>query len=293
LLDYFWHKPNVSNLAIAMTILVKNEADIIEANIRTHAKLGVDFFVVMDNGSTDGTREILSKLQDEFEMVIIDEKGFYQQKKFMTRLAFEAKRRFKPDWIINNDADEFWIPTNNRTLKEVLNFKSAIVRVNRFNMLPPFESFDNPEAFFNSKYEVTNQIEYRQREREDILILFGKASRKVIVNPYGLIKINSGNHSAEHIAFWSKKSIDSIRIYHYPIRSFSQFKRRVLTRREVLKNFKSVKMGDHYRDLVEKFERGLLREEYRRYLFNRDELAVLKRVGVVSENLTPSKIIVR
>jgi len=112
LLEYFLHKLDSKNLNLVMTILVKNEADIIEANIRTHTKFGVDHFVIMDNNSTDGTREILSKLQKDFSIVIIDEKGYYQQKRFMTQLAFEAKRRFKPDWIINSDADEFWLPDN-------------------------------------------------------------------------------------------------------------------------------------------------------------------------------------
>jgi len=293
LLDYFWHESNRNNPTLAMTILVKNEADIIEANIRTHAKLGVDFFVVMDNGSTDGTREILSKLQDEFEMVIIDENGFYQQKKFMTRLAFEAKRRFKPDWIINNDADEFWIPENRVDLKEYLKFRGAVVRVDRFNMLPPLSSFENSRAFFDSIYEVTNQINYRFRRREDISILLGQASRKVIVNPYGLIKINSGNHSAEHIAFWNKRIVDGIKIYHYPIRSYEQFKKRVLTRKEVLENFKGVKMGDHYRDLVNKYNRGLLESEYRGYLFSKEKVDTLIDIGIVSENRVPSEIIVR
>ncbi len=60
-----------------MTILVKNEIDIIEANIRTHANLGIDGFVVMDNKSTDGTRDILSKLQKEFDIKIIDENRIY------------------------------------------------------------------------------------------------------------------------------------------------------------------------------------------------------------------------
>jgi len=55
MLDYFLHRFDKSNFCLVMTILVKDEADIIEANIRTHASLGVDAFVVMDNNSTDGT----------------------------------------------------------------------------------------------------------------------------------------------------------------------------------------------------------------------------------------------
>jgi len=44
---------------LAMSILVRDEANIIEANIRHHAASGVSSFIVTDNGSVDGTRELL------------------------------------------------------------------------------------------------------------------------------------------------------------------------------------------------------------------------------------------
>ncbi len=104
---------------------MRDEVDIIEANIRTHAKLGGDGFVVMDNNSSDGTREILENLKREYEIYIIDEKGDYRQARWMRRLARVAKRELGADWVINNDADEFWIPKNGKGLKENLNFKKV------------------------------------------------------------------------------------------------------------------------------------------------------------------------
>ena len=46
-----------------MTLIVRNEADIIEDNLRYHRAQGVDFFIALDNGSTDGTLEILESLR--------------------------------------------------------------------------------------------------------------------------------------------------------------------------------------------------------------------------------------
>jgi len=293
MLDYFTHRFDPNNIMLVMTILVKNEADIIEANIKTHASLGVDAFVIMDNNSTDGTREILSNLQKKFEITIIDEKGYYQQKKFMTKLAFLAKKIYKPDWIINNDADEFWIPNSGNSLKEHLNFKGGILRIDRFNMIPPIESIEKEDMFLNSIYEVSNQINYRVAKREDISVLLGQASRKVITNPYGLVKINSGNHSAEHIAFWNKKISNEIKNYHYPIRSYKQFEKRVITRKEVLDNFPNVKMGNHYRMLVAKYNSGKLKDEYKKFLFKDNEIKLLQKIGILSKNEIPSKTIIR
>ncbi len=48
---------------------------------------------------------------------------------------------------------------------------------------------------FLTQYMRLQPDKYRFRKREDISILLGQASRKVITNPRGLIKINSGNHS--------------------------------------------------------------------------------------------------
>jgi glycosyltransferase involved in cell wall biosynthesis len=44
-----------------MTLLVNNEADILEKHIRFHKAMGVDAFIVTDNNSTDGTIDILEK----------------------------------------------------------------------------------------------------------------------------------------------------------------------------------------------------------------------------------------
>jgi len=277
MLDYFTHKFNPNNITLVMTILVKNEADIIEANIKTHAKLGIDAFVVMDNNSTDGTREILSKLKNQFNITIIDEKGYYQQKKFMTKLAFIAKKLYKPDWIINNDADEFWIPNNNKSLKECLKFKGSIIFIKRSNMIIDEKS----NSWKDFKYHVSNQINYNNGESN---IILGKIGRKVIVNPHGLIKINSGNHSAEHIAFWKKLEIDTIHIYHYPIRNFTQFELNIKNRKKLLDKYNNIKMGTHYKKWIDIYKKNNLMNEYKKFVFNKNEINILKKFGILSEN---------
>ena len=294
MLDYFTHRFNPNNITLVMTILVKNESDIIEANIRTHSNLGVDAFMIMDNNSTDGTRDILSKLSKEFDITIIDEKGYYQQKKFMTKLAFLAKKKYKPDWIVNSDADEFWIPNSGNNLKKYLNFKGGVLRIQRSNMIPPYESLYNDNIWHNSINEVKSQINYRSSYDKNISILFGQVSRKVITNPHGLIKINSGNHSAEHIAFWKKHQSKDIHIYHYPIRSYKQFYKRVETRKKVLDKNPTVKLGNHERRWKQMFEENSLEEEYKNFfIFNNEKIQCFKDIGIVEENTIPSQIIIR
>ena len=278
MIDYFFHKINPKNIKISMVVLVKNEEDIIEENIRYHSKIGVDNFVIMDNNSTDSTREILLELSKEFEMIIIDEKAPYQQSKFMTKLVKVAKKHFNPDWIINNDADEFWKPIKTNSLKEVLNFKGGVLQIPRSNMIL-YEGLNN---WKNSIYRVINQILIREDSEKSNLLL-GKIGRKTIVNPHGYFKTNSGNHSAEHIAFWRKKEYKDIHIYHYPIRSFEQFKNNIENRAKLLKI--GAKMGTHYKRWINFLNQGKLEEEYyNRILLSEDKIKCLMDLNVLKED---------
>ena len=94
-----------------MVYKVRDEADIIEANLRYHHAQGVDFFVIVDTGSTDGTLEILERYEGA-GLVRLErmQGGIHQVKRGgeeeITRLAGDMGA----DWIIHNDADEFWLP---------------------------------------------------------------------------------------------------------------------------------------------------------------------------------------
>jgi len=300
MLDYFFHSFNKNSFRLVMTILVKDEADIIEANIRTHASLGVDAFAIMDNGSIDGTREILTKLEKEFEIVIIDEKGDYNQAKWMKQLAVVAKNILKADWVINNDADEFWIPQNELNLKENLAFKGSVLTVQRYNML-----LHTKDVFFDSCYHVENPIFYskeKQLSSQNLSITLTKIAPKTIINPYGLLYLRGGNHKALHIAnikdylrsgYDKIKRYKDIEVFHYPIRSYAQFERNIKNRKKLLEKSKKISMGPHYRRWVKIYNEGKLLEEFNSSLFfNQNNIDTLLKYDIIKyDNRIKSKII--
>jgi hypothetical protein len=202
---------------LAMAILVKNEIDIIELNIRFHAHLGVHHFIVMDNGSTDGTLECLKKLQQEFHIVIVENPtGVYQQSKWMTQLAKQARDQFNASHVIPNDADEFWLPEGDKSLPEQIDPNSSIQTIHRYNRLLTAQQIQNDEPFWKTEYFIKSPILYSghtQIHCDEISMQLVKISPKVIVKPKGLIKIKGGNHRAKHWKLWDKSSNNRITVH--------------------------------------------------------------------------------
>ncbi len=87
---------------------VLNEDDIIEAFIRHNAAY-VDRMVLLDNGSTDRTEEILRALHAEgYPITLLRVHSVhFVQSAHSTIMFHAAVRSFAPDWVLPLDADEF------------------------------------------------------------------------------------------------------------------------------------------------------------------------------------------
>jgi hypothetical protein len=87
---------------------VLNEDDIIEAFARHHAPL-LDHHILLDNGSTDGTIEILRSLRSEgMQITVLQNRApMFSERLYNTMLYRTAATRFSADWVLIIDCDEF------------------------------------------------------------------------------------------------------------------------------------------------------------------------------------------
>lgn len=272
---------------LSMNLLVKNEVDVIADNIRFHATQGVDCFVVMDNGSTDGTLEAVEALKDDIDIHIIRRPvKDYQQSNWKSEMAFVSRDLLGADWSIANDADEFWV-TESKNLKASLGKWGSIVACPRYNMIPD-ETFHEPDFhYLNSPYRVKLPILNKGADLindDHLSIMLGKINGKVMVNNHGLLRVKGGNHRAWHTrSLINQRNDSSIGVYHYPIRSKAHFIDHIQNREKLLASGVT-KMGDHYRRWVRLYQQDKLDEEFSRLVISPDDASVLRKFGILKQD---------
>jgi hypothetical protein len=106
-------------MKVVQTMLVRDEVDIIEDQIAYHLNAGVDFLVVTDHDSKDGTSDVLESFARGGHLVRIPRSGTMHESAWRSHMARLAAVEHAADWIINTDADEFWM-ARGEGLKDVL-----------------------------------------------------------------------------------------------------------------------------------------------------------------------------
>ena len=114
------HVRGPRTVKVVMTLLARNEADVVDAQIAFHLHAGVDFVIATDNASTDDTAAIFERYERAGRLRLLREPGDdMRQAEWVTRMARLAATEHDADWVIHSDADEFWWPRGG-TLEDVL-----------------------------------------------------------------------------------------------------------------------------------------------------------------------------
>lgn len=205
---------------VIMTLLVRDEADIIRENIEYHLDAGVDFIVAMDNRSVDGTGDILRKFEHAQKLrYFYDDSENYLQDTWVTNLARIAVNEYGADWVINNDADEFFVPSHG-SIKDALKTippDVGAVSVKR-NDFVPIEGIGEYSPIVEMIYRKHNSLEW---------VLGHPIVDKVIHRGYPDVQIARGSHSVQSRFIKQSTHLAIMETFHYPIRSYKQFENKV------------------------------------------------------------------
>ncbi len=246
-------------MMLVLTLLCRDEADILESMLRFHLAQGVDRIIATDNGSVDGSLEVLQRFERRGQLTLLQEaEHTHDQAVWVTRMARLAAA-MGADWVINSDADEFWCPQRGSLKTTLAQLPDSIegVQVERTNFIPPPREAGEQRPFY--QYQTL-------RERVSHNSLGKPLPPKLIHRGDPEIAVTDGNHNALR----NGKAIRSIRdvgieILHVPIRSYAQLERKIRQGAEALQRNQRVdpRTGDSWRKIYGKhLRRGTLPAYY-------------------------------
>lgn len=207
-------------MKLVMTLLVRDEADILEHNLAFHRSVGIDHFIVMDNRSVDATPAIVQRyVAAGLAELLHQPADDYAQAEWVTAMARRAAIEQGADWVINNDADEFWLPSSGdlKATLAAVGLGFGAVRAPRHNFVP-LTPEPAPDCPF---YEAMVWREVVSRNA-----LGRPLPPKVAHRGSPTVEVAQGNHAVRGV-LPAAVAEGGLEILHFPLRRRAQFENKI------------------------------------------------------------------
>lgn len=207
-------------MKLVLTLLVRDEVDVVAAMIEHHLAAGVDFIVATDNGSRDGTLDVLGAYQDAGVLELLHEPTqTYEQALWVTRMARRARTEHGADWVINADADEFWWPRDGANLAQTL----ALIPPQYGHVFAERENLRADPARAGGAWPQRLVL-------RDVLSLNERGTRiggKICHRGSAEVEVAQGNHKVEGPGVGNRWPASPITVLHVLDRSYEQFRHKI------------------------------------------------------------------
>jgi 2-polyprenyl-3-methyl-5-hydroxy-6-metoxy-1,4-benzoquinol methylase len=207
-------------------MMVRNEADIVRVNLQHHLALGIDQVLIVDNGSTDDTPEILEELsRDTGRVHWTRDEGPYRQAEITSELAREACSR-GADWVLPIDADEFWHAPGGDLRAVLEGTEVGALEVQVVNFVQRREQLEaTPDALLHMTRRVAQPVGPLERiaelvETRQIGFVQMMYPPKYVSRASPALVIGMGNHTLRGVA-GTRSVTDQIVCLHAPLRARS------------------------------------------------------------------------
>jgi hypothetical protein len=217
----------VKQPVIVMTLMVRDEIDIIVPMIEHHLAQGIDWLLVTDNGSIDGTREVLASYESSGRVVVEDYlKHDKNQTAVVSAMASRAATEYGATWVINGDADEFFLPKDpSITLADAL--AHTPTGVGSFSV-----SVTNMSGEPARTGGWLERLTFRDERPDETLMervaLHAHPSDNVIHVGRAGVTVQQGNHGVSIPSVGRPPAAYDIEVQHFPWRTYSQYSTKVM-----------------------------------------------------------------
>jgi Glycosyl transferase family 2 len=207
---------------LVVTVLARDEADVIDAQLAFHLNAGADFVIATDNNSRDGTTEIFERYAREGVLHLIREPAEgLSQGEWVTRMARVAAADHGADWVINTDADEFWWPRGG-------NLKDRLAAVpEQYGIVQAFWRSFVPRPDDDARFSERMTARLSQQAPINDPTSFYRPVIKVAHRGDPHVAVARGNHTLLGSRFLPLTTWHPLEVLHFPLRSRAQWMRKV------------------------------------------------------------------
>lgn len=212
-------------MKLVVTAMVRDEIDIIRQWVDYHVAQGADAIIVTDNGSVDGTSEVL---EGYAERGLVDLRHDPVQRKqqgtVVTAMAREAFTRYGADWVINADADEFLMPVDrSRRLHDV--FSEIDPGLGSFTA--PTVNLVGSVAASGAGLERLVWRDGRTNEQLQLRGVLAQPTHNALHVGSADVNVAQGNHFVSIASQGSPPPELALEVLHLPWRSWEQLRNKV------------------------------------------------------------------